>query len=111
MRDRPQLTEANFWVPSGLTSFKAISEGEPFLFKTKKGENKLVGGGFLSGWANLPVSEAWEVFGEANGVPDRHTLAEAINRYRMKNGKPAEPDPLIGCVLLRDTFFVPADLA
>lgn len=34
LRDRPDLTEANFWQPSPH-GFKALQPGEPFLFKTK----------------------------------------------------------------------------
>jgi putative restriction endonuclease len=52
-------TEVNFWQPSGGRKFQAIEQGAPFLFKTHVGEsvsNKIVGGGFLSGWAALPVS-------------------------------------------------------
>ena len=49
LRDRPQLTEANFWLPSGHAAFKALGVGEPFLFKTHHPDNQLVGGGFYSG--------------------------------------------------------------
>ena len=34
LRDRPYITEANFWTPSPRGSFRALSPGEPFLFKT-----------------------------------------------------------------------------
>lgn len=66
LRERPQISEANFWLPSGRTAFRALSPGEPFLFKTHWPHNKVVGGGFFSGFAALTVREAWELFGEGN---------------------------------------------
>lgn len=103
LRDRPDLTEANFWVPSAGRAFRALASGEPFLFKTHHPDNRLVGGGFLSSHVELRVSEAWRFFGEANGVASEEALRAAIWRYRKDA---SDPDPLIGCVLLTDTFFV-----
>lgn len=102
LRDRPDLTEANFWLPSGLQAFKALSPGEPFLFKTHWPENQLVGGGFFSGYAQLAIHEAWQLFGQGNGVDSEAALALAIANYRKE-----QPDArtVIGCVLLRDLFF------
>lgn len=53
LRDRPHITEANFWLPSPNGKFKALQIGEPFLFKTRHPENQLVGGGFFSGYTRL----------------------------------------------------------
>lgn len=103
LQDRPHITEANFWLPTATTTFRALTEGEPFLFKTHHPANRLVGGGFFSGYARLTVSEAWSLFGEGNGVGSVPDLLASIRRYRTGDG---EPDPLIGCVLLRDLFFV-----
>lgn len=105
LRERPAITEANFWLPSPKQGFKALQTGEPFLFKTHFPENRLVGGGFFSGFARLTIGEAWALFGEGNGAATLDELAAAIARYRK-----AAPDPrmLIGCVLLRDLFFVPS---
>jgi len=73
LRDRPDLTEANFWQPSPH-GFKALSPGEPFLFKTKDPKKfrdvdipgyALVGGGFFDEYVELRVSEAWTIWGEA----------------------------------------------
>jgi putative restriction endonuclease len=68
LADRPGMTEVNFWQPSGARGFHAVAPGEPFFFKTHYPHNRLVGGGFFSDSARLQVSEAWEFFGEANGV-------------------------------------------
>jgi putative restriction endonuclease len=53
-----QITEVNFWRPSGATQFRALTTGEPFFFKTHYPENRIVGGGFYSDSARLRLSEA-----------------------------------------------------
>lgn len=109
LRVRPDLNEVNFWRPSGL-GFRALSTGEPFLFKTHQPHNALVGGGFLSSSTALRLSEAWRFFGESNGAATIDEMRAAIAGYRRRPLAPEE-DPEIGCVLLRDVFFVPPDLA
>ncbi|MCW5951402.1 MAG: HNH endonuclease [Propionibacteriaceae bacterium] len=107
LRERPGITEANFWMPSGGPGFRRPA-GEPFLFKTHLPHNQLVGGGFVSGFTRLKVSEAWDFFGEGNGVESQQELLNRLYRYRSG---PRELDPVIGCVLLRDLFFVPDRLS
>lgn len=104
---RPDLSEVNFWRPSGQ-GFGSLGTGDPFLFKTHGREARLVGGGFLSGSNKLRLSEAWEFFGEANGVTSLTDLQIRIARYRRDQFIPGY-DPMIGCILLRDSFFVPID--
>ena len=106
LRDRPHITEANFWLPSARTGFAALSTGEPFLFKTHWPENRLVGGGFFSGFARLTVEEAWEIHGEGNGVA---SLADLVNRIARYRKEPPDLKMRIGCVLRRDLFFAPGD--
>jgi putative restriction endonuclease len=57
----------NFWQPSSRSRFSAVEIGEPFFFKTKSPPNKVVGGGFFTGYVPMLMSRAWELFGEANG--------------------------------------------
>lgn len=102
LRARPRITEANFWLPSPTSRFRALATGEPFLFKTHWPDNRLVGGGFFSGFTELSVAEAWDIHGEGNGVGSLAELAARIGRYRKA---PADPAMRIGCVLLRDLFF------
>jgi len=64
----PDIDEVNFWQPSGDTHFQALSPGEPFLFKLHSPHNYIVGGGFFAHYSRLPVSLAWDVFGEKNGA-------------------------------------------
>ncbi len=106
---RPYLSEVNFWRPSGR-GFRAIGTGEPFLFKTHSPSNLLVGGGFLSSANVLRISEAWEFFGEGNGVATITAMRAKIAHYR-KEPLGVDEDPYIGCVLLRDVFFVSEERA
>ena len=102
--------EVNFWRPSGGNAFRALTPGEPFFFKTHAPHNRVVGGGFFSGFAALPVSEAWQMFGEANGVTNLQRMRERIAHYRREPIGPHE-DPVIGCVFVRDVTFFADDMA
>lgn len=104
LAERPELDEVNFWRPSGL-GFRALRTGEPFLFKTHAPHDSLVGGGFLSSSAKLRLSEAWDLFGESNGVGSPQEMRARVGKYRRRPLGATE-DPEIGCVLLRDVFFV-----
>jgi len=113
LRDHDDITEANFWQPSPH-GFKALSPGEPFLFKTKdpkkfKGLDipgyHLVGGGFFDEYVELRVSEAWTIWGAANGVSSEAELLSRAQAYRAQATSSIDPDPTIGCVVLRNIFF------
>jgi putative restriction endonuclease len=105
---RPALREVNFWQPSGGRGFHALAPGEPFFFKTHYPHNRVVGGGFFSGSARLPMSEAWELFGAANGVDSADEMRERIGRYRRARIASGD-DPVIGCLFVRDVRFFPED--
>jgi putative restriction endonuclease len=105
---RPQLTEVNFWQPSGGREFRVLAPGEPFFFKTHYPHNKVVGGGFFSDSARLKVSEAWEFFGEANGAGNVEQMRARIGYYRHTPMSSAE-DPVIGCLFVRDVRFFPEE--
>ncbi len=105
------VMEVNFWQPSGGRRFGAIPPGAPFLFKTHYSHgNRIVGAGFLSGWASLPMSRAWEFFGESNGCATEVEMRARIGRYRgrLDDGR---QDPEIGCIMLRDVRFFGPDEA
>jgi putative restriction endonuclease len=97
-------TEVNFWQPSGGRAFRVLETGEPFLFKTHHPHNQVVGGGFFSGFVALPLSEAWALFGDANGAGDIDSVRQRIGRYRRAPIGPGE-DPLIGSIFVRDVAF------
>ena len=105
---RPGMTEVNFWQPSGGREFRVLAPGEPFFFKTHYPHNRLVGGGFFSDSARLRVSEAWELFGEANGVASVEQMRARIGHYRRAPISAGE-DPVIGCLFVRDVRFFPGD--
>ena len=62
------LDEVNFWQPSATPPFTNAPVGMPFLFKLKRPNNHIAGGGFFVTYSTLPISLAWEVFGEKNGA-------------------------------------------
>lgn len=101
---KTRVDEVNFWRPSPTATFKALSYGEPFLFKLHAPRNYIVGGGFFTKFMQLPVSLAWEAFGEGNGARSLEEVKARIARYRSKPIGPHD-DPRIGCILLDEPFF------
>ncbi|MEX2457996.1 MAG: HNH endonuclease [Actinomycetota bacterium] len=108
LKARPDLDEVNFWQPSGGRAFRAISPGEPFLFKLHYPANAIVGGGTFLYKTDFPASIAWEAFQEKNGAPTYAEMRRRIERYRRVSGRPTE-DYTVGCLILRDPFFLPED--
>ena len=76
----PDVSEApvKFWRPGGGNAFRALEVGEPFFFKTHAPHNRVVGGGFFSGFAPLRASEAWELLHEGNGVASLEQMRELL---------------------------------
>jgi putative restriction endonuclease len=98
------VEEVNFWRPSPDASFKALQTGEPFLFKLHAPRNYIAGGGFFTKFLQLPISLAWEAFGEGNGARSLQQVRERIGRYR-EPASGANDDPRIGCIILAEPFF------
>ena len=96
--------EANFWQPSGSRTFRALQPGEPFLFKLHSPQNFIVGGGFFVRYSALPASLAWDAFEQKNGVASLSDLIRRIRRYRADD---QSVDPVIGCNVLAEPFFLP----
>jgi len=107
---RPELNEVNFWRPAGGRRFNVLDHGEPFFFKSHFPHNRVVGGGFYSGFVPLPISEAWDLYGEGNGVASLQEMRTRVSRYRTRAIGPRE-DPVIGCIFIRDIRFFPTDTA
>lgn len=101
---KTRLEEVNFWRPSSEASFKALKTGELFLFKLHSPRNFIVGGGFFTRFVQLPISLAWEAFGEGNGVRSLSEMRNRIAKYRHAPIGPTE-NPSIGCILLAEPFF------
>jgi len=96
--------EVNFWQPSGSRTFRALQAGEPFLFKLHSPDNFIVGGGHFVRYSALPISLAWDAFGPKNGVGSLAELNARVRRYRRDD---ASLDPVIGCNVLAEPFFLP----
>jgi putative restriction endonuclease len=95
--------EVNFWQPSGSRVFRVLQPGEPFLFKLHSPKNFIVGGGHFVRYSALPASLAWDAFGQKNGVASFDDLRTRIRRYRRKDDA---IDPVIGCNVLAEPFFL-----
>ena len=68
----------------------------------------MVGGGFFAHFTKLPVSLAWDAFGEANGARSLAEMRARIEHYRKEPTQPHD-DYTIGCILLEQPFFLPED--
>jgi len=93
------LDEVNFWQPRASVTFAALKLGGPFLFKLHSPDNYIVGGGFFAYWTRLPMSLAWDAFGEKNGAPSLAEMTRRIEQYRRGAGS-AVQDYDVGCILL-----------
>lgn len=108
LRARPEIREANFWRPGGGRRFGALKAGEPFFFRLKSPIDQIGGFGLFARNAALPIWRAWEVFGQANGVPDEGALIERCKRLARREIGPAD---VIGCVAIAECIlFGPDDL-
>ena len=74
-------------------------------------DNYIVGGGIFSHSSNVPLSIAWDAFGEKNGVPTLDEMRTRIAYYRRTNmDTDSRLDPSIGCRILTQPFFWPREL-
>lgn len=103
-----KVDEINFWQPSGSGEFKAIEEGDLFVFRLKSPRNVIGGFGIFAGSSILPISLAWDAFGIKNGVDSYDEMRRRISRYR----KDADPrrDYFIGCRIVVNPVFLPEEL-
>ncbi|MBB4124643.1 HNH endonuclease [Martelella radicis] len=107
LKSRSPLEDVNFWKPSPQT-FKAIDEGQLFVFRLKSPRNVIGGYGVLASSINVPIQLAWDSLGERNGSPSMAQMITAIRRYR--GGQKISPQSLIGCrVLFSPVFFEPEE--
>jgi putative restriction endonuclease len=98
--------EVNFWQPRGSRMFRALQPGEPFLLKLHSPDNFIVGGGQFARYSALPTSLAlaWDAFGLKNCVAWLDALNARVRRYRKEDSC---IDPVIGCNVLAEPFFLP----
>jgi putative restriction endonuclease len=107
LREAAEIDEVNFWQPSPH-AFRALTPGEPFLFKLHSPWNRIVGVGFFARYVALPVSIAWETFGPKNGAPSIFEMRRRVEKYRKVAS--LTEDYEVGCILLEQpTFFEEPD--
>lgn len=104
LRRRTELTEVNFWSPSG-NMFRALEPGELFLFKLHSPHNYIVGGGVFAHANVLPCSLAWQAFGKGNGALSLAEMRTRVAKYR-KSDPNARSDFPIGCRILTQPAFL-----
>lgn len=97
-----QPEDVNFWRPGGKTNFKVLQPGAPFLFRLKKPYNVIAGIGFFSSHTFLPVSIAWDAFGDRNGCETLENFQRKISGYRSDWW---DENPTIGCTVLTNPIF------
>ncbi|MGP8152857.1 MAG: HNH endonuclease [Smithella sp.] len=93
--------EVNFWQPSAKPPFTGEPMGIPFLFKLRRPYNHIAGGGFFVTYSSLPLSMAWEVFGQKNGCSSLDGLRKLITPLTTTD----HGDGQIGCTILANPFF------
>ncbi|MCK6481700.1 MAG: HNH endonuclease [Planctomycetaceae bacterium] len=103
--EKGPLEEVNFWQPGGAHDFRALRPGEPFLFKLKKPHYAVCGFGFFARASRVPVSLAWEAFGELNGTATAEAFRERLRRLRPGGLAPGE-DPDVGCLMISEPVFL-----
>lgn len=99
--------EVNFWQPSPRAPITTLEAGAPFLFKLKRPNNHIAGGGFLVKFSVLPLSVVWETFGVKNGAATREEFEALI---RPLTPDPRARDPEVGCSVLAEPFFWTDDI-
>jgi len=104
LASRPGLDEVNFWTPSGRP-LAGLSPGQPVLFKLHHPEPYIAGGGFFTTFSVLPVSIAWDAFGEKNGAASLEKLRALIEARRHEPARRTD-DYNIGCTILVEPFFL-----
>jgi putative restriction endonuclease len=103
-QQQPRPSEINFWSPSPKP-FRALLQGELFLFKLHAPINMIVGGGIFDAAYVLPLQLAWEALGTGNGAQNASEMRSRIARYRPEAGTVGPVE--IGCRILTQPFFLP----
>ena len=84
-----RVQEVNFWTPRTWGGrFRVLERGQPLLFKLRSPDNAIVGGGFFEHYSDLPISLAWQAFGEKNGASSLAKIRERTARLRKGPSAP-----------------------
>lgn len=93
----------NFWTPTPW-AVRRLVPGDHWYFMRKAPVRRIGGYGEFVRYREMPVADAWQIFGAANGLNSREefvTKIEAIAAKRAVNFVP-NGNPLIGCVELNN---------
>jgi putative restriction endonuclease len=112
LNDQPQVDEINFWKPLGTTPFRALKEGDLFLFKLKKQfGHKIVGFGQFLMFDQMSVVDAWDNFGIKNGARSLSEMFQRIDYYLQRNRVlKSTIHHKIGCIIITNPVFFPKHL-
>ena len=85
-------TGASLWALGDTEFDKECSTLDPgsliLLFKNEGERNYIVGGGYFLGWAYMPISQAWDLYGVHNGAYNLDDLIQdVINRGGNKDSE------------------------
>lgn len=108
LSQQPEIDEVNFWQPGGRTQFKSLIPGGLFFFKLRAPFHHYIGGfARFTHSTIIPVSMAWQAFGEKNGASSYLKMRRLIERNRHQ--PPSFEDYKIGCIILTQPFFFPRE--
>ncbi len=108
LKSQPELEEVNFWRP-GLQAFRALSPGEPLIFKLRAPRNMIAGFGHFRWYEQMSLDLAWYVFDTANGASSELELRQRLANLRRDRRLLTDPARRIGCITLSDCVFLPQD--
>lgn len=99
--------DINFWKPMGDAGFKALSFGQPLIFKAKKAfGNAIIGFGYFTQFHTASVKDAWNAFGPANGAPTLPDMLTRVRKYAERKGIGTITERhTIGCIILSSSVF------
>lgn len=75
----------------------------PFLFKLKRPFNHIAGGGYFISRSTLPLTLAWEIFGEKNGAASLAELRDMLGPLVARDAPLKE----ITCQVVANPVFFP----
>lgn len=78
LRYRSHLEEVNFWRPLDTRQIHVLSGGEPVIFNPDAEHGYRIAGFGTLLKVNLPVLEAWSVFGQANGADTESAMWDRV---------------------------------
>jgi len=118
LREGPYFSEVNFWTPTPW-SVRNLAQNARVFFLQKKGDGRRVCGyGEFLRYEENSLDEAWNKYGQSNGVCSLEELKNKISGYVKANSIKEYTGSAhnIGCVILHNVvlfdeekFFLPAE--